>query len=80
MTQVEQFLDWLTFSYEVRKDHEGKPIEEKPYGFEIRIFNSDENRKEFWYETKTILEQGRIMSMQDIANIVMFRRNHSKKL
>lgn len=80
VSQPEKFLDWLTFSYEVKADYDGRPIREQLGGFEIRIFHSEENRKEFWAELQALLKQDKMMSMQDVAKIVMHKRHHSKSL
>ena len=78
--EIDNFLDWLTFSYFVKKDYFGKEVMEPGYGFEIRIFESDRNREEFWKELKMLLNSGRIASMQDIERIVLYRRQQSVKL
>ena len=75
---AEKFLDWLTFDYEVRTDEQGACIEEKPYGFVIRIFHDAENRKEFRSVLKMLREDKRMMSMQDIWRIVNFKQKHAK--
>ena len=80
VSQPEKFLDWLTYSYEVKTDQNGSPIREQPGGFEIRIFHSEENRKEFWLELQALLKQDKMMSMQDVAKIVLHKRHHSKSL
>ncbi len=80
VSQPDKFLDWLTFSYEVRTDHDGRPIREQPGNFEIRIFHSEENRKEFWLELQALLKQGKMMSMQDVAKIVLHKCHYSKSL
>ena len=78
--EPEKFLNWLTFDYQTIKDYKGDNVKEANYGYEIRLFESDNNRKEFWQELKSVLAQGRIMSMQDIAKIVLFKRKHGKNL
>ena len=76
----ERFLDWLTFDYEVKKDSfTGEIAKEQPYGFEIRVFHSEENRKEFWMELQILEKNNMMMCMQDVAKIVLFKRHHSKK-
>lgn len=77
---VDKFLDWLTFDYETRYDIFGEPILEKPYGFPVREFKSDQNRKEFWAETAALLKSKRMMSVQNIIQIVLHKRNKSVKL
>lgn len=77
---VDKFLDWLTFDYEAKKDNFGEVVTEKPYGFPLFDFHSDENRKEFWLETSALLKTGRMMSVQDIMRIVLHKRNKSVKL
>ena len=73
-----KFLNWLTFDYEVRRDHTGSPVVEKPFGFEILIFKDERNRKEFWGEVQLLLyTYGRMMSMQDIAKMVICKRRSS---
>ena len=75
----EKFLDFLTFDYEVRTDGNGVAIEEKPYGFLIRTFHDEENRRQFRVILKWLREEKRMMSMQDIYKIASFAKNHSKK-
>ena len=73
-----KFLNWLTFDYEVRRDHTGSPVVEKPFGFEILVFKDERNRKEFWGEVQLLLyTYGRMMSMQDIAKMVICKRRSS---
>lgn len=74
---VDGFLDWLTFNYETRKDDYGNIVRENPYGFEVRVFHDKENRHEFWSEAFGLLKEGKIMSMQNIVQIVLHRRNKS---
>ena len=72
------FLDWLTFDYDVRLDHEGNPVLEKPFGFEIRLFKDERNRKEFWGEIQLLLyTYGKMKSMQDICKDVLDKRQTS---
>ena len=80
VSQPEKFLDWLTYSYEVKTDHNGNPVREQPGGFEVRIFHSDENRTEFWRELQALLKQNRMMSMQDVVKIVLDKRKKSVKI
>ena len=76
--EPERFLDWLTFSYTVRKDHDGHSVIEKPYGFEVRIFDDGRNRKEFWGEVRLLLRTyHRILSMQDITKMILLKRKIS---
>lgn len=75
---AEKFLDFFTFSYEVRTDENGQAIEEKPYGFVIRVFHDAENRAEFRAMLKTLRAEKREMSMQDIWRIISFKKSHSK--
>lgn len=77
--EPDKFLDWLTFDYELRKDYEGNPLVEKPYGFPIISgFDSDRNRKEFWGELQLLLNKyGRMMSMQDVEVLVLIKRRNS---
>ena len=44
---VERFIRYFTFDYDVVLDEEGKPKLEPGYGFQIWIFHSDENR--MWF-------------------------------
>lgn len=76
----EKFLNWLTFNYVTNPDHYGEPTKEPQYGFEIRIFNDKENRKEFWEELQTLLKSGRMISMQNACRIVLAKRKISKKI
>lgn len=80
ITQPEKFLDWLTFDYHVNRDYDGEIVKEPEYGFEIRIFHDADNRNEFWFEVQVLLKSGKIMSMQDICQIVLYKRKHSKSL
>ena len=76
--EPERFLDWLTFSYTVRRDFDGSPVTEKPYGFEIRVFDDQRNRKEFWGEIRLLLRvYHRILSMQDVLKLVLVKRKVS---
>ena len=77
ISNVEKFLDWLTFNYEFQLDESGFPIVEKPYGFPIRIFHDAENRREFRAVLKMLREDKSKMSMQDVWRIIRFKRNHS---
>ncbi|MBR2543544.1 hypothetical protein IKF03_03035 [Candidatus Saccharibacteria bacterium] len=76
---VDGFLNWLTFDYEVRTDDYGNAVRENPYGFEVRIFHDKENRYQFWSEAFGLLKEGRIMSMQNIVQIVLYRQRKSVK-
>jgi hypothetical protein len=80
ISQIDKFLDWLTFSYEVKTDYDGRSVREQPGNFEVRIFHSEENRKEFWLELQVLLKQNRMMSMQDVVKIVLDKRKKSVKL
>lgn len=71
------FLDWLTFDFTVPTGLGGEVIEEKGKGFEIRIFHSDDNRKEFWAELQKIMREHRRMSMQGVVKIVLVKRKES---
>ena len=75
---AEKFLDFFTFDYEVRTDQCGQVIEEKPYGFAIRVFHDAENRNEFRSILKILRAEKREMSMQDIWRIAKFKKTHSK--
>lgn len=75
---VEKFLDFMTFDYEVRTDENGQPIEEKPYGFVIRTFHDTENRSDFRMVLKMLRAENLEMSMQDIWKMIHFKRKHSK--
>ena len=77
---VEKFLDFMTFDYDVRTDENGQAIEEKPYGFVIRIFHDVENRRDFRLMLKMLKEEGLEMSMQDIWKMIHFKRKHSKQV
>lgn len=73
-----QFLDWLTFDYDVNRDFEGELVVERPFGFEIRLFKDERNRKEFWGEIQLLLyTYGKMKSMQDIARMVLDNRRTS---
>ena len=63
------FINYYTFSYSVKLDHEGKPVMEKPYSFEVRFFHDGENRSDAWYVIKRIHAQGRIISMQNVYRL-----------
>ena len=73
VNDIDGFLDWLTFHYST-------PAKCPLYGHEIRIFDHPKNRKEFWTELQSLLKSGRMMSMQNVSQIVLFKRNHSKPL
>ena len=78
--QIDKFLDFVTFYYEVRKDEQGNAIKEKPNGFEVRVFQSDTNRKELWTELQLLMKQNRMMSIPDVSKIVLNKRHLSKSL
>ena len=80
INDIDGFLDWLTFYYFVVKDFYGNPAICPRYGHEIRIFIQEKNRKEFWYELQSLLKAKRMMSMQEVGQIVSFKRKHSKPL
>ena len=77
---LEKFLDFFTFDYEVRTDENGQAIEEKPYGFVIRVFHDAENRRDFRTILKMLRAEDLEMSMQDIWRMVNHKRRHSKKI
>ena len=77
---TQKFLDWLTFYYHTNPDSYGKPAKEPEYGFEIRIFSHDKNRKEFWEELQALLKQGRMMSMQDTCRLVLAKRKLARAI
>ncbi len=70
--QIEDWLNWLTFRYEVRKNRDGNLLFEPGYNarIEIRDFYDDKNRKEFWKITKYLLDHDYIMPMGLIGRIV----------
>ena len=72
--EIDKFLDWLTFYYYVRKDYEGNPLIEKPYGFEVRCFDDEGNRREFWEETQLFLKYDKLAPLRTIAKFVFMRR------
>lgn len=74
------FLDWLTFCYDEKKDYLGQTVYEPGFGFPIRIFFSDLNRKEFWLEIQTLMKSGRMMSIVKIAQLVNYKRHNSIKI
>ncbi len=76
--EVEKFLDWLTYAGMPRMNFDGTPVTEKPYGFVVVAFCDKQNREEFWKELKSLLQMGRIVSMQDIERIVLLKRRAVK--
>lgn len=81
VTDIEGFLNWLTFCYNVPKDDfTGNSVKEPGFSFEIRIFYDAENRREFWTEIKSLLKEGKIMPMSRVAQLVMFKRKLSVNL
>lgn len=78
VNQIDKFLDFVTFYYEVRKDDQGNTVREKPGGFEVRVFHSDENRRELWLELQALMKQNRMMSIPDVCKIMLYKRRHSK--
>ena len=77
---IDQFLYWFTFANHTVADYDGNPTKEPKYGFEIRIFDCDKNRKEFWTEVQMLLKSGKIMSMQDVSRVILWKRKHTKTL
>lgn len=77
---ISGFLDWLTFCYEEKKDGFGQTIYELGYSFPLLIFYSDRNRKELWYELKSLMKANRMMPIIDICKIVKFKRRKSLKI
>ena len=78
--EPEKFLDWLTFDYEVRTDGEGNPVIEKPFGFEVRIFKDENNRKKFWSIIQLLIKNRRMMSMHDIVTLMNLLNRYSVRL
>lgn len=73
---AEKFLDWFTFDYTVKVDHEGKPVLDRHQ--EIRIFHNSENFKEFKKELMPYLKAKKIVSMRGIAKLVLIKRKIEK--
>lgn len=71
------FLEWLTFDYTVPTGTGGEVIMEKGYDFPIKVFHSDENRKEFWNELQKVMREHRRMSMQGVVKIILTKRKES---
>ena len=78
--KVQSFLDWLTFCYDVRRDEYGCDCLEPGYGFEVRDFYDDYNRKEFYDEAKRLLKKGIVLHPGHIGQIVEIRRKNGKSL
>lgn len=78
--KIEEFLNWLTFSYHTVDDGFGGSKTEPGYGFEIRIFDSDDNRKALWAELQFLLKSGCMMSMYEAASVAVYQRKHAKTL
>lgn len=79
--ETDNFINWLTFDYEVRRDGMGDPILEKPFGFEVRVFKDVRNRKEFWGEIQLLMDTyGGIQSMQNVLKRVLYNRRNSVTL
>jgi len=78
--EIDKFLNWVTFANHTVEDYNGNAAQEPGYGFEVHIFDCDLNRKEFWMELQQLLKNNRIMSMQDVSRIVIWKRKHSKAL
>lgn len=76
----DNLLDWLTFSYKFRKDHDNEPIMEKPYRFYIRDFYDSDHRKEFMAEARRTIKRGCMLSFNDLARIVNIRLTRSRSL
>ena len=72
IAEIDRFLDWLTFDSETVKDYYGEPARE--YGFPVLVFHDKENRKDFWNKTKVFLKRGVMISMQDVARIILIER------
>lgn len=77
---VDKFLDWLTFNYYYDKYDDGSIKYDDEYGTPIRIFNDDQNLREFWSELQLLLKSGRMASMQYVASIVVDKRKKTKPL
>lgn len=75
MTDPERLLDWLTFEYDTVKNGFGLPIKDR--GVEIRVFQNDQNLKEFKSELKELKKKNRALSMHDILRIITIRREKS---
>lgn len=73
----ERFLNYLTFDYTVRRDHEGIPILEKPYFIPIWDFHDEECRKAWREFIKYLRAIKRKMSMQDIQKEISYMLRRS---
>ena len=70
----EQFLKFMTFDEEVKKDALGKVIYE--YGAPVKVFHDKENRKDFWAEAQFLLKKGKMMPLPKIwVRVIHTRRN-----
>lgn len=75
--KVEKFLDYMTFNYRTRDDGYGYPRRDPDYGYEIRDFVDKYYRTQFCEELRLLEKTRRMMSMQDILNIIHFKQEHS---
>ena len=73
VTDVNRFLNWLTFSYRIEKDDFGNWMFDQ-YGLLILDFQNEQNLNEFWKKIQVLLKKGKMLSMQDICQIVLIER------
>lgn len=75
---VERFLNYFTFDYDVVLDENGKPKQEPGYGFEIRLFHSDQNRA--WFRTilKALFFLKLRLPMQCVHEVAKYFRKYAK--
>lgn len=80
LVKIEEFLNYMTFNYRTRLDAYGYPRKEPGYSFEIRDFVDEFYRGLFREELKHLEKQRRVMAMQDILKMILYRLDHSKIL
>ena len=70
----EQFLKFMTFDEEIKRDALGKVIYE--HGAPVKVFHDKENRKDFWAEAQYLLKRGIMMPLPKIwVRVIHTRRN-----
>ena len=80
ITDIESFLYWLTYDNTVVQDEYGEDVLEPGFSFPIRVFHDKENRKDFWREIHYLLKEGKMMSMQSVGKVVLFKRKNCVSL
>ncbi len=73
--KIQEFLDILTYKPIMRKGHDGNFIMEKPYNFPVVYYWANrDNLKAYGKEIRYLLENDKMMSMQDIHKNILDNR------